>query len=544
MRTRVTFSFLLSAALTIGGANLAFTQTLPALPNIPDISCASSTPATSNATIRVPRGGNFQNALNSAKPGDTIILEAGATYTGNFVAPAKTGTGCITIRSSAPDSALPAAGQRTSPSYASLLPKIVSMSGSALTFGQAAHNYLLMHVEITAAAYADTLVNMDQPHWSRPDLMAHHLEFDRVYIHGHPTQGAKRGIAFNGRAMTVKNSHISDIKVNGADSQAVGGWAGGAHFRIINNYLEASGENIMFGGAQPWWNPPNGTPADIEIRNNHMFKPLSWMVGHPTYQGTPWSVKNLLELKNAKRVLIYGNVLENTWPHAQIGYAVLFTVRNQDAAATWSTVEDVTFTNNIVRRAAHGVSIMGYDNNYPSQQTKRILIQNNLFQDIGTSPFGQGPARMFGIQGGPRDIVIKNNTAFHNGYITAAGGGPTYGFVFQNNIVSFGQNGLIGDGTTGPSTLTKYFPSGPFDHNVVIAKPATLSYPPNNSYPASLGDVRFVDAANGNYRLSNSSPYKKAGTDGKDIGVDWDVLAAAPYTKPLPVALSPSTPTP
>ena len=53
-------------------------------------------------------------------------------------------------------------------------------------------------------------------------------------------------------------------------------------------------------------------------------------MGHPTYAGIHWSVKNLLELKMGRNVIIDGNVLENSWGDAQIGYAVLFTVRNQD----------------------------------------------------------------------------------------------------------------------------------------------------------------------------------------------------------------------
>jgi hypothetical protein len=64
-----------------------------------------------------------------------------------------------------------------------------------------------------------------------------------------------------------------------------------------------------------------------------------------------WTVKNLFELKNAKNVVVDGNLLENNWTDAQTGYAVLFTVRNQDGSAPWSTVEAITFTNNIVRHA-------------------------------------------------------------------------------------------------------------------------------------------------------------------------------------------------
>ena len=46
--------------------------------------------------------------------------------------------------------------------------------------------------------------------------------------------------------------------------------------------------------------------------------------------GRPWSVKNIFELKNARRVLAEGNVLEHNWQHDQNGFAILFTVRNQD----------------------------------------------------------------------------------------------------------------------------------------------------------------------------------------------------------------------
>lgn len=54
----------------------------------------------------VPRGGNLQQALNAANPGDTILLEAGAAHTGNFLLRAKQGDAAITIASRALD-ALP-----------------------------------------------------------------------------------------------------------------------------------------------------------------------------------------------------------------------------------------------------------------------------------------------------------------------------------------------------------------------------------------------------------------------------------------------------
>ena len=49
----------------------------------------------------VPAGGDLQGALDAAQPGDAIVLQAGATYTGNFTLPAKSGSGWIHVRSSA-----------------------------------------------------------------------------------------------------------------------------------------------------------------------------------------------------------------------------------------------------------------------------------------------------------------------------------------------------------------------------------------------------------------------------------------------------------
>jgi len=59
--------------------------------------------------------------------------------------------------------------------------------------------------------------------------------------------------------------------------------------RHPHNYLEASGENIMFGGADP---AVGGLiPANIKIEGNHLRKPASWKVSDPSYAGTHWTVK-------------------------------------------------------------------------------------------------------------------------------------------------------------------------------------------------------------------------------------------------------------
>jgi hypothetical protein len=100
--------------------------------------------------INVPAGGDFQGVLNSAHCGDTIQLAEGATFTGNFVLPATSCDGWVLVRTSAPDSSLPAAETRITPAYAHLLPKIVSPnSAPAITARFGAKHYRFVAVEVT-----------------------------------------------------------------------------------------------------------------------------------------------------------------------------------------------------------------------------------------------------------------------------------------------------------------------------------------------------------------------------------------------------------
>ncbi|HEY8132673.1 MAG TPA: hypothetical protein VII12_12365, partial [Thermoanaerobaculia bacterium] len=122
-RVWVLFAVLLSicTVLEVNGQNL---------PAGPTRFVDTTYPTQSGMTINVPAGGDFQGALNSAQLGDTITLAAGSTYSGNFTLPAKNGSGWIIIRTSAPDSSLPAQGHRMTPSYSSSLPKIVTTNGN------------------------------------------------------------------------------------------------------------------------------------------------------------------------------------------------------------------------------------------------------------------------------------------------------------------------------------------------------------------------------------------------------------------------------
>src|SRR5258706_1542652 len=89
------------------------------LPRVTVASSLADTPA-HGSIIAVNAGGNLQTALNNAFCGDTIELQAGATFTGVFTLPAKKCDGghWIIIRTNAADIALPTACQTVRPAYA------------------------------------------------------------------------------------------------------------------------------------------------------------------------------------------------------------------------------------------------------------------------------------------------------------------------------------------------------------------------------------------------------------------------------------------
>ena len=230
-------------------------------------------------TIHVPAGGNLQAAIDQAQGGDVITLEAGAVYAGNFWLRNKPGvTVPIVIRTATPDSALPGPGVRMTPGYAPLLAKIRSSNTMpALRTSAGAHHWTLQFLEFLANVngYGD-IIALGAGDTTQTDLttVPYALVLDRLYIHGDPLLGQKRGIALHSRDTLIINSYISDCKGVGQDTQAISGYNGPGNYLIENNYLEGAGENFMIGGADPAI--PNLVPTNIVFRRNHVYKPVEW----------------------------------------------------------------------------------------------------------------------------------------------------------------------------------------------------------------------------------------------------------------------------
>jgi hypothetical protein len=544
----------------------------------------ANTPA-SGTTIAVNAGGNLQSALNAASCGDTIQLQAGATFTGTFTFPAKTcdDNHWIVVRTNADDSALPAEGSRLTPCYAgvsslpgrpafhctstkNVLAKLVlpTTGSGPILFASGANHYRLMGLEITRIVGTGIVYALSSVVQGGT---VNNLVFDRVWMHGTAQDETNRGVWLGGGTyISVVDSFLTDfhcIAGTGAcvDSQAIAGGLGSGPmgpYKITGNFLEAAGENVIFGGG---W--ATSTPADIQISQNHMFKPLTWMKGQPGYvggaDGNPFVVKNLFEVKNGQRILLDGNIMENSWGgFSQVGFAIVLTPKNQSGAnglhlCPVCQVTDVTVRNTTISHVGGGLQIANVlaDNGGAALDGQRYSIHDIVIDDIDGNKFN-GPGEFAEIAmsaGAPRlqNVHINHVTAFppHTLFVVGdmvARTMPIKNFVFTNSIVSAGTAPVwsMGGGASNCAffdvpltTFNACFSGSAFAPNAIIgasSADAPAKWPSGNYFPGSNLEVQFLDyngSTSGDYHLLSSSPYRNKGTDGKDLGADIDAVNSA-----------------
>jgi hypothetical protein len=554
------FLFLL---LAMASAVSAFGEMpVPALPKV-HVDTAWN-PPTGGRDWRAHTATEFQGALDSSSPGDTITLDAGTIYHGSFTVRAKANPNHLWIYIESSDlGGLPAPGKRVNPvTDAVKMPKIVTTDVTpAISISPGASNYRYVGLEV----YSTSTQGCDLRHVPRVNCFTYFLIdmpaaqgkalpdsiiVDRCYVHGSDTQDVRAGVVANGTRVGVIGSYISDIHLSTSDSQAVRAYWTPGPIKVENNFLSATTENLMIGGAGGPDNPY--VPSDIEIRNNHFFKPERWAApGKTLPPAAQWSVKNSLELKNARRVLVAGNVFENNWVGKQRGFAIVLTVRTSDSGNI-AVVNDITIENNLLKNVASGFNTLERDDqcrfleapfcNNPGE-AKRWMIGNNLILLRSTKvPGGRRPR---GLQVLPEltDAVFQHNTivpavgedcgeSVYFG-VTGASKWPltqsdTHNLWITDNVFCRPPTGDFGgQGTSGlmsymgdPAPLEERFTG-----NVILvpADSAPISFPSGNL--VTRGPMRFVDPNNGNYQMI--VPKWTKTTDGKPAGVDAAALKAA-----------------
>jgi hypothetical protein len=542
-------------------------------------SSMAETPAP-GSVIKVNAGDDLQGALNRAQCGDTIQLQAGATFTGTFRFPARScdNNHWIVVRTSSPDSALPAEGRRLTPCYAgvaslpgrpqyscnnpqNVLAKLVAGKVGLVKFQTGANHYRLTGLEITRPTGTKgtvTLIAVDR------GGTANHIVLDRSWLHGTTQDETKVGFKLSGTSyVAVVDSYFSDFHctaITGSctEAHAVSGGIGNYQdgpFKIEDNFLESSSQAILFGGGAATM-----TPTDITIRFNHFFKPWLWMKGNVPFQGgdsgNPFIVRHHLELKNAVRVLIENNLMEDVWGgFRESGYAILLTPKNQlsklgDNICPACEVTDVTIRYTHIFHAAGGIVIAtdisgNGKGGAPATAGARFSIHDIVMDDINRKYVGGG--RLFLVKNSWPTNPVNTITINHiTGFPDSDGGGiltlgnqtsnpAMYGFVFTNSIVTTGSYpvwNVYGSKTscaysgTPAQKLANCFTTYTFTNNALVAAPAhypPTSWPDGNLFAPDMNNVDFVQCNGGNggnYELQPGSPYKNKGTDGKDLGAD------------------------
>ncbi|KXK04169.1 MAG: hypothetical protein UZ17_ACD001000864 [Acidobacteria bacterium OLB17] len=454
--------------------------------------------------IKVPSGGDLQGAIDKARSGDVIELEAGGVYAGRIDLTEKPLTDYVTIRSSRA-AELPE-GKRVTPDQKPMLATIKSgmLGRAAIYASNGAHHYRFVGIEFVPSSsiynYGLIVLGGDE---TRPERVPHDLEIDRCYIHSIPTGKTRRGIALNSARTVIKNSYIEGFAGKSDESQGICGWSGTRDVKVLNNYIEGGAENVMFGGSDP----ANAEliPTNIEVVGNYLNKPEAW-------KQNKFTVKTLFELKNARHVRFADNFLSNNWE----GSAFRITVRNQDGGAPFSTIEDVEITGNTIVGAGEGINILGSDDTYPSQMLKRLTIKNNLFLDLGGPGF-EGSGYFIQVASGDT-ITISNNTVFNRGNIITFYGDLPRNFAFSSNVTGHGLYGVHGPLDINSAAARSMIHGNIFFNNMGVNS-GDLSIPPGNQFAESIDRVGFSDREAKDLRLKPGTKY--CGNGGECPGISF-----------------------
>ncbi len=527
--------------------------------------------------IHVAAGGNLTSAVDGAKCGDTLLLQAGASFDVSELPSKK----CddqhyITIRTETPDSKLPPEGTRISPSWAG----VASLPGRpkfAQPAGGPAKLMATLVVRRPSGATIGDHTRFIGIEWTTDPTKnigrivsmegTDHVIIDRNWIH--PGEGAEVGkgvgMVQGARSIAVINSYLNGFNCVArtgkcTDAGAVGGGNGDkptGTFKIVNNFLEGSGENVMFGGSGATVNP-----TDIEVRRNHFFKPMIWKQGEPGYtpaaSGNPYIVKNHFEVKNGQRLLFEANLMENSWGgFTQKGFSILLNPRNQANKCPKCQVTDVTVRYVRIRNVGGVFSISnvlsktGGDTADGGRYSIHDVFADNL-HDVDFKGGGSFLS-LLSIKPPLHDVQIDHVTAFVRSALISVLNRDEglKNFSLTNSVFSIGDRRppLASAGGGPDNCATKTQREGPeavlkscfatykFDKNLIIGG-RNVSWPAGNFAVSSpeAGGIRDLKAGISNdprlchekgSNCAKISPGAGAAPAGRDLGADIDAIEAA-----------------
>ena len=571
------------------------------LPTIAMNTAAANTPSPGSVINVGSSAANLTSALAAATCGETLSLTAGAVYSGNFTIPvlACSQSNWLTI-TTAGLSSLPPQGTRTSPCYSGVTSlqgrppfacpvtpgtytaQIITPNTNPAIAYQSGTSYVrLVGLEITrtpGAGFTNYLISLG----SIGNIS--NIIHDRIWCHGDENiDETQRCLEVSAASnIAVIDSYLNDFFCMAvgtcSDSQAVIGGLNNINstvesgFKFVNNFAEASGENILFGGGGA-----NTVPTDGEVRLNTFFKPRQWNFFDPAYvpgpNGNSYEVKNLFEIKNAARWLIEGNTLQNSWAQAQNGSAFLLTAVNQGGLCPLCADYNITARYNTINTSCTPFELALVNNGSGdaaggNHYSIHDIVADNQGYATGGCTTGQpgleltedtaitSPTQTI------NNVTLNHNTIAHAASRAAlqaiisltgptiASGGVMYNIALTNDLMWSGSQGTSNEqGGSHPANCANIGYTPPSSGIPQCWSPYTVAgncfvNNGSNTWPGTnVTSVASFTAAFNTYNGGNAGSYtvapgacQAAATDGLDIGANIArlnlVLAGAPATFP------------
>ena len=435
--------------------------------------CASSV----QAQTRVAAGANLQAALDAALPGDTLELDAGATFTGDYTLPVKNGTAPITVRTRG--LTLPTGVIDQSANLATL--RTPNSTPALRTVARTAH-WRFDGIRFAAGATQSDIVALGDTSTADAALLPRDLVFDRSIFQA--DTAAKNGLSLNSADTTIRRSRFVGIKLSGIESHAI----------ICTNGPPVHDRGQLHRSRQHRRHVRRSEAGRAQPRALGHRVPAQHRdaAGGPPNRDWLRHQEHLRAQERAARDRARQHLREQLAGRpGRLRHRDHGAGQQRDGAVDDDSARPLREQH----RAAHGPRLQRAGARQPGAGGGPAGVPEHADGRRGdpqqpdlryidrwtwTSPTGQvASGVLLQIDGGPRNFHFENNTALSNGNIMAISGPPVPGFVFRRNIV---QKVRMANPATGAMVETY----GVFGTGAGEGNPAFATYfPHQDGYPDS-----------------------------------------------------------
>lgn len=478
-----------------------------------------------SAQVAVHSGDDLQAAVTAASCGTTITVDAG-TY-GAITATDKScsGPSYITIQAAS----CPHAGRPTSEAMTGM--PVISSGTSAenlvIALGADYYRFVCIGFLSTEDQNASILIGSPGSDQDTEAKIPTHVQFDRIILYSIDGKDLVHAISQQGNDVEMTRSWLSNIK-SSADAQCFFSSNSFGPTLFNDNYCEASGENILLGGAQAF--VTGAMPKNVTITNSTFSKRAEW-------KSTEYTMKNIFEIKAGEDVLFDHNTVCCSWVDGQQGWGVVITPRGWADAGAWTHDKRVTISNSVFTDICTGIQMTGETDGESGDVTlfdsSDYVIDNNLWVYTAADADCAGGGGKFTVATlSPDSVSFTHNTIVGNRnhvqavyYTTNAASGNPTGFTMTDNVILYGggpffsaawgtadldsEFGMGGWTFTG-NCWGGYIPGGWTSGDIPSYWPGGT-----NVYIDTDENMRamFIDALGGNYRMVSGATCEGKGVN-------------------------------